>query len=80
MHRLVQRWCYNGRVLETLLDLVAVDLLRQEDKPYHPCTNGMNRTIKDASRSPAKRIHKSLWFLNDISVLSECCFGRSQPP
>jgi hypothetical protein len=31
MHRLVQRWRSNGRVLETLLDLVAVDLLRQEN-------------------------------------------------
>lgn len=30
MHRLVQRWSSNWRVLETLVDLVAVDLLRQE--------------------------------------------------
>jgi hypothetical protein len=29
MHRLVLRWCCNTRVLETLLDLVAVDNLRK---------------------------------------------------
>jgi hypothetical protein len=29
MHRLVLRWCSNARVLETLLDLVAVDNLRK---------------------------------------------------
>jgi hypothetical protein len=30
MHRLVLRWCCNVRVLETLLDLVAVDTLRKQ--------------------------------------------------
>jgi hypothetical protein len=30
MHRLVLRWCSNARVLETLLDLVAVDSLRKQ--------------------------------------------------
>jgi hypothetical protein len=29
-HRLVVRWCFNTRVLETLLDLVAVDNLRKQ--------------------------------------------------
>jgi hypothetical protein len=31
MHRLVLRWCSNARVLETLLDLVAVDNLRKHN-------------------------------------------------
>jgi hypothetical protein len=30
LHRLVLRWCFNRRVLETLLGLILVDLLRQE--------------------------------------------------
>jgi hypothetical protein len=31
VHRLVRRWCFNTRALETLLDLVTVDLLRQQN-------------------------------------------------
>jgi hypothetical protein len=31
MHRLVLRWCCNARVLETLLDLVAVALQALDD-------------------------------------------------
>jgi hypothetical protein len=27
------RWCFNTRALETLLDLVTVDLLRQGSRP-----------------------------------------------
>jgi hypothetical protein len=31
MHRLVQRWCFNSRVLDTLLDLTQVDEMRRQN-------------------------------------------------
>lgn len=31
MFRLVQRWCFNGRVLDTLFDLTAVDEMRRQN-------------------------------------------------